>query len=90
MVPSKISGCPNCAFSPAKIMSHIMANSQPPPSYKEMTGSVVKLLALLKIFFKMKGNVSLLTANPFTAAITGFLTVDTLFQCAKKLPLKHS
>lgn len=26
------------------------------------------------------------TANPLTAAITGFLTVDTLFQWAKKFP----
>lgn len=30
------------------------------------------------------------TANPFTAAITGFLVVDTLFQWDKKFPEKHS
>jgi hypothetical protein len=33
MVPIAISGCPNLAFSPARIMSHIIANSQPPPSF---------------------------------------------------------
>eukprot|EP00975_Prorocentrum_lima_P011561 2456508-Prorocentrum_lima.AAC.1 len=32
MTPRVISGCPNCADSPAMIMSHIMASSQPPPS----------------------------------------------------------
>lgn len=35
---------------------------------------------------KLENTFFLLTANPFTAAITGFLIVDTLFQCAKKLP----
>lgn len=29
------------------------------------------------------------TANPLTAAITGFFMVDTLFQWAKKFPAKH-
>lgn len=32
IVPILISGCPNCAFSPAIIISHNMANSQPPPN----------------------------------------------------------
>lgn len=33
MVPSVISGCPNVAVSAAYKMSHIIASSQPPPSY---------------------------------------------------------
>lgn len=33
IVPSRISGWPNCAFSPAKMISHIIASSQPPPSW---------------------------------------------------------
>ena len=31
MTPRVISGCPNFALSDAIIISHIMANSQPPP-----------------------------------------------------------
>jgi hypothetical protein len=33
MVPSVISGCPNVAVSAAYKMSHIIASSQPPPSW---------------------------------------------------------
>ena len=32
IVPIVISGWPNLAFSPAYIISHIMATSQPPPT----------------------------------------------------------
>ena len=32
ITPVLISGCPNCADSAAKIMSHIIATSHPPPS----------------------------------------------------------
>ncbi|GJE42944.1 hypothetical protein AEGHOMDF_2120 [Methylobacterium soli] len=32
ITPSLISGRPNCAVSAARMKSHIMASSQPPPS----------------------------------------------------------
>ena len=40
MVPMVTSGCPNTAFSPAMMMSHIMASSQPPPSAKPFTAAM--------------------------------------------------
>ena len=45
MVPMMISGWPNSAFSPAKMMSHIMASSQPPPSAKPFTAAMMGVLA---------------------------------------------
>ena len=39
MTPSLISGWPNCASSPATIMSHVIASSQPPPSAKPRTAA---------------------------------------------------
>jgi hypothetical protein len=40
MIPSLISGCPNFAVSDAIIMSHIMANSHPPPSANPETAAI--------------------------------------------------
>ena len=43
MTPSLISGWPNLAVSAARMMSHIMASSQPPPSAKPATAAMVGL-----------------------------------------------
>ena len=43
MVPSSISGCPNCALSDAYIISHIIANSHPPPNCKRKINKVTQL-----------------------------------------------
>lgn len=39
--PRLISGWPKTAFSPAKIMSHIIANSQPPPKAYPLTAAII-------------------------------------------------
>src|SRR4026208_809880 len=41
ITPSLISGWPNFAVSAARIKSHIMASSQPPPNAKPATAGVV-------------------------------------------------
>ena len=40
MMPRLISGWPNFAVSAARIMSHIIASSQPPPSAKPATAAI--------------------------------------------------
>ena len=44
IVPIVISGCPNFAFSPAIIISHIIANSQPPPKAHPFTEATIGFL----------------------------------------------
>lgn len=46
-VPIFTSGWPNLAFSAAKTMSHIMANSQPPP---KATPETAAMTGLRKVF----------------------------------------
>ncbi len=41
ITPSRISGWPNLADSEAMIMSHVMANSHPPPKAKPETAAIV-------------------------------------------------
>ena len=43
MMPSLISGWPNCALSAAMMKSHIIASSQPPPSAKPLTAAITGL-----------------------------------------------
>ena len=44
MMPSLISGWPNCASSPATIMSHVIASSQPPPRQCPWTEAITGFL----------------------------------------------
>ena len=60
IVPIVISGCPNLAFSPAMIMSHIMANSQPPPSWYKYSS--------LSLAFCLK---SRFVPKPYCVAVNG-------------------
>ena len=41
MRPRLISGWPKTALSPARIMSHIIANSQPPPKAYPLTAAII-------------------------------------------------
>eukprot|EP01139_Manchomonas_bermudensis_P014395 Amastigsp_a508445_28.p2 type:complete len:117 gc:universal Amastigsp_a508445_28:672-322(-) len=49
MVPSLISGWPNWAFAPARMMSHIIASSQPPPSANPLTAAMIGLRMFLML-----------------------------------------
>jgi len=42
-----ISGYPNLALSPAKMISHIIANSHPPPKANPLTAAIIGFLILL-------------------------------------------
>jgi hypothetical protein len=42
-MPSLISGWPNLAFSAARMISHIIASSQPPPKAKPATAAIAGL-----------------------------------------------
>jgi len=46
IVPRLISGYPNLAFSPAIRISHIIANSHPPPSAYPLTAPIIGLLVV--------------------------------------------
>jgi len=56
MVPIEISGWPNEALSPAYTISHIIASSQPPPSYtSQHTTTQISILywyLLVSIFLR--------------------------------------
>lgn len=47
MVPILISGCPNLAFSAARMMSQSMAISHPPPNAKPFTAAMIGILQLV-------------------------------------------
>ena len=49
MTPSLISGWPNLALSAARMKSHIIASSQPPPSAKPATAAIIGLRRLRDI-----------------------------------------
>mmetsp|Transcript_91868 Transcript_91868/g.262764 ORF Transcript_91868/g.262764 Transcript_91868/m.262764 type:complete len:205 (-) Transcript_91868:191-805(-) len=67
MTPSLISGWPNLAFSPATIISHIMASSHPPPRAYPFTAAMTGLLRSL-----MKSQ----SWNMFTRIASPYVTVD--------------
>ena len=49
MIPSLISGWPNLAVSAARMKSHIIASSQPPPSAKPATAAISGLRACVTL-----------------------------------------
>lgn len=48
IVPIVISGWPNFALSPAIMISHIMANSHPPPKAQPLTEATIGFLLIFK------------------------------------------